>query len=67
VWKLNLVSSEKESMFVRTKIYSKDPEKTRKFEPDGEKKRRVASDIERELVEKYIETQRTKLNQQNYI
>lgn len=54
-------------MFARTKIYSKDPRKTKKFEPDGEKKRQVASDIERELVEEYIETQRTKLNRQHYI
>lgn len=62
-WRLNLSAPEKETMFVRTKIYSKDPEGARKFEPDGEKKRQSANDIERELVEKYIETQRAKMNQ----
>jgi len=67
MWKLNLSTLEKESMFASTKVYSKDPKKTKKFEPDGEKKRQLANDTERELVEKYIETQRAKLNKQSYI
>ena len=66
-WRLNLSAPEKEIMFARTKIYSKDPEKTQKFEPDGEKKRQLANDIERELVEKHIETQRAKLNKQSNV
>lgn len=66
-WKLNLTPFEGENMFARTKIYSKDPRKTQKFEPDGEKKRQAANDVDHKLVEEYIETQRTKLNQQHYI
>jgi hypothetical protein len=66
-WRLNLSAPEKEIMFARTEIYSKDPEKIQKFEPDGEKKRQSANDIERDLVEKHIETQRAKLNKQSHI
>lgn len=62
-WKLVLSDSEKRKMFARTEVYSKDPQKMKKFESDGERKRRTATEEERILVRKYIEKQRSSLNE----
>lgn len=60
-WKANLSEAEREAMFARTKVYSKDPEHTREFTPDSEVKRAAATQEEQELSERYIETERKKL------
>lgn len=60
-WNLALTDAEKDAMFARTKMYSKDPSETKKFVPDSEAKRQVASDEDRVLSHRYIETHREML------
>ncbi len=60
-WNLALTDAEKDAMFARTKMYSKDPSETKKFVPDSEAKRQVASDDDRVLSHRYIETHREML------
>jgi Trp operon repressor len=60
-WNLVLTDAERDAMFARTKIYSKDSNVTQEFVPDSEAKRKVASDDDRVLSQTYIETQRNTL------
>ena len=57
-WNLNLTEIEKQKMRQLTKMYSKDPQKVRIFEPDSEKKRSLISPEDRGYAEKFVETER---------
>ncbi len=60
-WNLALTDVEMQEMSRRTKIYSKDPQKIKVFEPDSEKKRGLISEENRKYAEKFVEFERKKL------
>lgn len=62
-WNLALTDREIKQMHERTKVYSKDPEKVKIFEPDSEKKRQSISAEDRIHAETFVEGERRKLRE----
>lgn len=60
-WNLALTDTEIQEMLRRTKIYSKDQQKIKIFEPDSEKKQNSIGEENRRYAEKFIEIERKKL------
>ncbi|MDO8590792.1 MAG: hypothetical protein Q7R65_02325 [bacterium] len=60
-WGLHLSPAEQEAMMARTRIYSKDPEKMKEFIKDGEVKRQLATEEQRELAGRFIEVERRRM------
>lgn len=61
LWRIDLNNAEIEAMVNVSRLYSKDVNRKKKFQPDSEEKRSMATKIQTDLTNKFTESERLKL------